>query len=269
MKIAKALPEIFKRTYPVLEPGTQLLLAASLLRFHQIDAVPIGFEKGQKKHLAVLGYSCLSNLLKTDPSWYKSFLEQPCESAAQEVATLSADAELSDLLKIFDKTGFGFAWVEGEFEVGALVSLRDMLALYDREILAVNVSVEEVASPIYSMSSDSTIRDALTQMFNHRFRRVFLDQGNERVITDRKIISYIFSASRLDDVANTSSDLLGASVKNLEAMRPKRIKGNSKLKEAAIALKYEVEECLVSEKGVITPWDIVMKPWKMGRLKIK
>src|SRR5579862_2359936 len=107
MNIAEVLPGIFKRTYPVLEPGTQLLLAASLLRFHQIDAIPIGFERAQKKHLAVLGYSCLANLLKTDPSWYKSFLEQPCEKAAQEIATVSSDTELSDLLKVFEKTEFG------------------------------------------------------------------------------------------------------------------------------------------------------------------
>jgi hypothetical protein len=268
MEISEALPGIFRRTYPVLEPGTQLLLAASLLRFHQIDAIPIGFEKGQKKHLAVLGYSCLSKLLKTDPSWYKSFLEQPCENAAQEIATVSADTELSTLLKTFEKTEFGFAWVEGEFEVGALVSLRDILGLYESGTLTTNVSVDQVASPIYSMPSYVTIRQALTEMFDHKFRRVFLDQGMDRVITDRKIISYVFSAKRLDEAANSSNDILADSVQNLETMRPKRIKGNPKLKEAANALRSEVEECLVSEKGVITPWDVIMKPWKMRKLDI-
>lgn len=268
MKIVEALPGIFSRTYPVLEPGTELLLAASLLRFHQIDAVPIDFKAGQKKHFAVLGYSCLANLLKTDPSWYKSFLEQPCERAAQEVATVAADDELGNLLKTFAKTEFGFAWVEGEFEVGALVSLRDVLGLYEYGTLTTPVKVDEVASPIYSMSSDATIREALAQMFSHRFRRVFLDKGKERVITDRKIISYVFSATRLEEVANSSKDLLDSHLKEIEAMKPKMIKGNPKLKEAAGAMKSEVEECLVTEKGVVTPWDVVMKPWKMGKLTI-
>lgn len=132
MKIAEALPHIFKRAYPVLESGTQLVLAASLLRFHQIDAIPIGFQKKQEKHIAVLGYSCLSKLLQTGPSSFKEFLEQPCENAAQELSSISSNANVEKLLKLFDKTKFGFAMLEGKFELGALVSLRDLLDLYKR-----------------------------------------------------------------------------------------------------------------------------------------
>jgi CBS domain-containing protein len=266
LKIAEALPGIFNRVYPILEPGTQLLLAASLLRFHQIDAIPIGFQKKQKKRLAVVGYSCLSALLKSDPAWYKAFLEQPCESAAQEIATVSADSEVSELLDTFADTEFGFAWVEGEFEIGGLASLRDVLSLYETGTITTTLSVDEVASPIFAISSDATIRDALTQMFERRFRRVFLDSGENRVVTDRKIISYIFSAARLDAVAKFSADPLNASLRDVEAMRPKRIRGNPNLKEAADAMKTAAEECLVAEKGVVTPWDAIMKPWTMGRL---
>ncbi|MFI5421179.1 MAG: hypothetical protein ACHQ1H_09465, partial [Nitrososphaerales archaeon] len=79
MKIEEALPQIFTRTYPVLEPKTQMLLAVSLLRFHQIDALPIGFKRTQKKRLAVFGYSCLKKLLETDPDNLGKFLELPCE----------------------------------------------------------------------------------------------------------------------------------------------------------------------------------------------
>lgn len=271
MKIVEALPQIFKRTYPVLESGTQLLLAASLLRFHQIDAIPIGFQKKQKKHLAVLGYSCLSNLLKADPSWYKAFLEQPCENAAQELASITSNADIGRLLKLFDETKFGFAMVEGEFELGALVSLRDLLGLYKKGVFSTSLSLDQVASPIFSMPSNSTLRQVLEEMFKRRFRRIFLVDGNgePRVITDRRIISYIFSTSRLDEVARTGTSPLNIAVDKLEAMQPPKLSGGTGVKDAASIMMEQIEECLVCEKGVITPWDVIMKPWKMAKLSLK
>lgn len=271
MKIAEALPDIFKRTYPALESGTQLFLAASLLRFHQIDAIPIGFKKREEKHLAVLGYSCLSRLLQTDPFSYKEFLKQPCENAAQQLAIIPADADVERLLRLFGKTRSGFAIVEGKFELGALVGLRDIIGLYKKGLLSTTLSVDQIASPIFSMPSSSTLRQVLTEMFTRRFRRIFLDGNkNDSVITDRKIISYIFETSRLDEgVVHSQSNLLDTTIEKLDLMQPAKLSGRSKLKNAAAIMMAEKAECLVCEKGVITPWDLVMKPWKMGKLNLK
>jgi CBS domain-containing protein len=265
MKIQEALPHIFKRTYPIIERGTEILLAASLLRFHQIDAIPIGLERRQKKHLAVVGYSCLANLMKIEPSNYPRFLQEPCEKSAQELSVVRADAEIEDLFELFDRTKFGFAWVEGEFELGALVSLRDLLGLYGNGILSTALSVDQVASTIFSMPSDSTIRSVLAEMFNHKFRRIFV--GN-KVVTDRRIIGYLFSGSRIE-ILEESKDPLSAPVGELEMMKPRQISSKTKLKEAAAKMESEIEECLISESGLITPWDAIMKPWKMNELEIK
>lgn len=269
MKIAQAIPHIFTRTYPVLEKGTQLLLVASLLRFHQIDAIPIGFKKRQKKHLAVFGYSCLSKLLESDPSWFKAFLTQPCEDAASELASISSDAEIEDLLELFDKTRFGFAMVEGEYELGALVSLRDLLGLYNKNVLSSTLTLNDIASPIFSMSGDSSLREALTEMFARRFRRIFLEGREYEAITDRRIISYIFSSSRLNELAQTEKDVLKAPISRLDATSAKWLSGRTKAKFAARSMMEQIEECLVCEKGVVTPWDVTMKPWKMGKLAVK
>ena len=56
-----------------------MMIVLSLLRFHEIDALPIGFNSRKKKKLAVFGYSCLSKLLDTEPKNYGKFLETPCE----------------------------------------------------------------------------------------------------------------------------------------------------------------------------------------------
>lgn len=271
MKIAEALPHIFKRTCPVLESKTELLLAASLLRFHQIDAIPIGFQKNQKKHFAVLGYSCLSKLLQTDPSQYKAFLEGPCEDAAQELSSISSEADIEKLLRLFDKSKFGFAMVEGKFELGALVSLRDLLGLYMRGLMSTSLTISKVGSPIFSMPGDSTLREVLMEMFTHRFRRIFLEgDGKSNVITDRRIISYVFSTVRLDEISSHSpSDMLDTAVGKIDMMQPQNLPGKTKLKDAAALMMAQIEECLVSGKTVITPWDVIMKPWKMGKLELK
>jgi CBS domain-containing protein len=270
MRIEDALPDIFKRTYPVLEKGTQLLLAASLLRFHQIDAIPIGFSRKQKTHQAVLGYSCLSQLLKVESGSYKDFLEQPCENAAQELATISADMDVDELLKLFDSTKFGFAMVVGKYELGALVSLRDLLGLYAKGYMNSSLILNDIASPIISMSSDATLREVLQEMFTRRIRRIFVDgKKKDQVITDRRIISYVFSSSRLEEIAKSSLDILDTPVNKIETMQPAALPSNTKLKDAAETMGGEIEECLVCEKGVITPWDVIMKPWKMRKLTLK
>jgi CBS domain-containing protein len=266
-KIGEALPHIFQRTYPVLEPGTQMLLAVSLLRFHQIDALPIGFKPGEKKKLAVFGFSCLSKLLETRPADYGKFLELPCQKAALRLATVDIDASIEDLLRVFEKTKFGFAWVESE-RLGGFASLRDLLELYEKGLITTNMKVGEVASPIFSLPSDSKISKVLQEMFDHRFRRVFVS-GEKSLVTDRKIISYVFSTSRLSETAKKPYTLLDARLGDLEKTEPVPVKQDTPIKNAAISMRDASENCLICDKGVITPWDLIMKPLGRGKLRIR
>ncbi|MHB2035618.1 MAG: hypothetical protein ACYCPW_02620 [Nitrososphaerales archaeon] len=271
MKIGEALPDIFRRTYPVLEPGTQMLLAASLLRFHQIDALPIGFKPRQKrrKRLAVFGYSCLSKLLETDARNYGKFLEMPCEHAALALSTIDVNEIVEALLRVFEKTKFGFAWVESE-RLGGFASLRDVLELYAKGVINAKMTVGEVASPIFSLPKDSKIKSVLQEMFNHRIRRVFVS-GERNLVTDRMIISYIFSVSRLAETTKKPEKLLDAKLGDLDKMEPVPINGRTSLREAAAALSKRdaTKDCLFCDEGVVTPWDLVIKPFIYGKLTIK
>jgi CBS domain-containing protein len=267
VRISEALPNIFNRTYPVLEPKTQMLLAVSLLRFHQIDALPIGFRRLEKKKYAVFGYSTLSTLLETKPTYYGRFLEQPCESTALKLSIISATKSVESLLQVFKTTKFGFAWVEGRFEMGGFAALRDLLPLYDNSVLKTDLTVGEVASPIVSLPADTSLKDAIEEMFKHRFRRVFVGTTGA-VVSDRKIIGYVFSTSRLSEVSERPEALLDASIGDLDGPRPLRISAKSSIKKAAKIMRGEVEECLICENGVITPWDLIMKPWLEKKLAI-
>ena len=267
LQIAEAVPHIFTRTYPVLEPGTQMVLAVSLLRFHQIDALPIGFNRKQKKRSAVFGYSCLKKLVETKPEDLGKFLELPCEKASQELSTIKKTREIAALLKIFEKTKFGFAWVESE-KLGGFASLRDLLTLYGKGLIATDVTVGEVASPIFSMPADAKIDAVLEEMFRRRIRRVFI-QGRKNLVTDRRMIAHIFSTPRLTQTAKHPEELLDVRLGDMDAMEPYFVQENTHLKEAAYIAGKLIEECLVCEKGVVTPWDLLMKPLTLGRLEIK
>lgn len=104
-------------------------------------------------------------------------------------------------------------------------------------------------------------------MFNHRFRRVFVS-GDKGLVTDREIISYIFSTKRLSETAKNPETLLDAHLGNLERTKPVRIRKSATIKGAALSMKEANEDCLVCERGVITPWDLLMKPFASGQLKI-
>ena len=267
MQIGEALPQVFRRTYPVLEPATQMLLAVSLLRFHQIDALPIGFGRREKKKHAVFGYSCLSKLLETQPQDYGNFLRLPCEKASLELSTVDDEDSIESLLRVFSKTKFGFAWVESE-RLGGFASLRDLLELYGQGMIDTDMKAGDVASPIFSLPKDTGLRSVIKEMFDHRFRRIFVS-GEKGLVTDRRIISFIFSTSRLKESSKKPESLLSATLGDVEKMEPVPVRAALSLPKAALSMKDASEDCLVCEKGVITPWDLLMKPLAQKRLIIK
>ncbi|HYB03141.1 MAG TPA: hypothetical protein VED17_01675, partial [Nitrososphaerales archaeon] len=262
MRIGDALPQVFRRGYPIVLPSTDILTAASLLRFHQIDALPIEFRATQRKRLAVFGYSCLAKLLKTKPKDYENFMKLPARKAALKLSTISVDRDISDLLRIFQKTRFGFAWIESD-KLGGFAGLHDLLGLYSEGIIQTDMKVSDLASPIFSMRPETHIRIVLQEMFSRRIRRIFV-KGGESLVTDRRIIGYLFSPSFLEQVSKHSRSFLDVNLGDLDAAKPPRVPESQSAKRAARLIENQSEECLVCEKGVITPWDLIMKPLAIG-----
>lgn len=267
MKIKAALPTIFQKAYPVLDPTTQMLPAVSLLRFHDIDALPLSFDAG-KKPRAVFGFSSLARLMALGPEGFGPFLKQPCKDASEDLATVRADDDLRSLLQTFDRTRFGFARVEERRDVGALVSLSDLLGLFETGALRTDLLVSDVASPILSVPGQTTLKKSLQEMFTKRYRRLFIS-GNKEFVSDREIIAHIFSPSVLSMITRDSKDILTTPISQIERMAAKKVTPNATVKAAAMALRAEKGQCLVYDNCVITPWDIIMKPWKAKALKMK
>ncbi len=268
-KIRQSLPYIFDRPCPSLEPSTETSLALLLLSFHETDALPIGFRRdAPSKKLVVSGYSCLSKLLETDPQDYARFLYQPCKEVSVKLPTVFAGKDIETLLEIFRVERFGIACVEEKSEIGRLVSLRDLLALYEKSIFRTDLAVGEVASsPVFSLPGDTSLKQALKDMFKREIRRVFVSE-TQRVVSDREILDYVFSASRLGHINKNPTTLLDAKLSDVKSTKPESVSATASINRAAVELCAIGGGCLICDKGVVTPWNMIIKPWSEKKLTI-
>jgi len=267
LKIREALPSLFEVAYPVVDPKTEMFLALSLLRFEEIDALPLSFD-ADGKHRAVAGFSSLARLMRLEPKGLQRFLRRPCEEASEPLASVEAGRNLSVLLDKFLETRFGFARVNERNRVGALARLRDLLALYGAGRFETRLAVEDVASPIFALPRETSVREALDQMFDRRCRRVFIS-GTKKFVWDRGIIERLFSPTVLALATKSpSKDFLTAPLSEFEGLTATDVKPSTGLKEAARMMRLTRGHCLTFEDKVVTPWDVVMKPWKEKELRI-
>jgi len=272
MKIKEALPGVFQKAYPVLDPRTEMLAAMSLLRFHEIDALPLSFgtsKRIRERQRAVYGFSSLARVLYLKPNLFAAFLKEPCEAASKPLASVGAGRSLSALLDTFAKTRFGFAKVEEGPDVGALASLSDVLGLYETGAIASKLVVRDVGSQVLSMPGDAILRKVLLVMFERRHRRIFIAGRNE-FVSDREIIGHIFSPAILKTIVEDSEDVLGAPISAVEKISARQVDPDTPLEEAAKILKQErAGQCLTFDETVVTPWDLVMKPHNAKALLVK
>ncbi len=147
--------------------------------------------------------------------------------------------------------------------------MSDVLELYESRLIDANLTIEQVASPMFSMPTDSPIKNVLDEMLRHRFRRVFVSPDNKFVVTDREIINYIFSTARLTAVSKTPEALLDGQIGDLDKVEPIHINNGTLVREVALFMNGMAGGCLVCDRGVLTPWDIVMKPLFNAKLSIR
>lgn len=268
MRIEEAFPRVFERAYPALDPNTPMVSALPLLRFCEIDVLPLSFDSA-RKHRGIFGFSCLARILTLGPRRFSSFLKQPCEDVSEPLATVNSKSALGRLLDTFLETRFGFARVVESGGVGALLSLDDTLGLYDGGAMSSSLTAGQVASDAFSLPPETTLKETLEEMFARRYRRVFLSETRD-FVWDRGIIEHLFSPSVLARVAqDPSSDPLAIPISDIGTTKAKEAAPDMTVAEAAERLRTKPGQCLVFDGKVVTPWDVVMKPWKSRKLKVR
>jgi hypothetical protein len=272
VKIRSAFPRLLEKPYPHVEPTFPLLTVLNLLRTNDISAVPL--HEGLTSSRSVSGFSSLSKLMEMTDGSIDGFLEGPCDRVAKKVDSFGLDDDLENLLDAFKRRRVAVSLVNGI--VGgeprySLVSLRDLLGLYRTGQFASELTVEDVASQIFSMPETTTVRNALGAMFHLSHRSVFIS-GERKYISDRAIIDRVFDPSFLQPLRNTPTvGPLDACIGTLDRTTPTEIGPRTSLKAAAFRVNGEWGTCLTlrDRDTLVTPWDLVMKPWESGNLTIR
>ena len=271
MKIGSALPRLLERRFPTVRPSYPLLTVLYLLRIQDIAAVPI-VEDGTSRR-AVFGFSILPKLIDLTPKTFEDYLEGPCEQASDELDYFSMDDDVEKLLEAFNRSKLGVSLVNGKVKGEhrtSLVGLVDLLRLYKTKQFASDMIVDEVGSPIVALPGRSPVREAVQTMFKLRQRRIFIS-GERKYISDRSIIESVLSpASLVRSPGEREVPALDARIDALKKTAPMEVDEGASMQSAAIRLRSEWGPCLTihGKDVIVTPWDVIMKPWEAGRLTI-
>lgn len=267
-----SFPYLFSRSQPVIDKNSPLVYAASLLRFHSAEAAMMLAEDARPMRIGlkvafVGGYSILATLVRVSPEKSYSALFEPSGNSAVGVPPLKSVRDLGELLRSFEAARFGFAAVT-RGDMFAMVGLSDVIGLYQAGTLGSDLTVREVASPAVRVGRQTSVREALRIMFDRRIRRLFLGRAHA-FVSDREVVSSIFSPRRLTDIKRSPGTLLEGTLLDVGPVEAPEVEGDMPLKEAATHLVRSQGRALVCDAGVISPWDLVMKPFLAGHLNVK
>lgn len=222
-----------------------------------------------ERPLVFSGYSVVSKLVDTKPSDYGAFLVSPCLLYCLSAGTVYKESDIISLFHVFESTTFGFSMIHDETNrIIGKISVSDLLPMYESGFLSSNLLVEDVASgPIFSMSKGSQVIDCLREMESRKYRKVRIT-GTSKVVSDRLIFSRVFDEKRLQRITKTPQHLLDETLEDLVPVQGTWISGKKTISEAAKLLTKTDQGFLLVDEGIITPWDLIIKPWRMGSLKV-
>lgn len=222
-----------------------------------------------ERPLVFSGYSIISRLLEKKPSEYGRFSQSPCLVYCLSAGTTGSDSDLQSLFHVFESTTFGYALVHDECgKIFTILSLNELLPLFHIGLLSTDLHVADVASkPTFSMSRGSKIIDCLHEMESRKFRKVKIANG-PLVVSDKLILDYLFNDNRLKRISKTPQRFLDGTLEDLDLGQVDWIDGKSSITEAAWLMNRAPRKFLLSDGGILTPWDLIIKPWRLGDLRI-
>jgi CBS domain-containing protein len=276
LQIKDAIPDLLSRAVPTVESGTLIMVAGTLLDIPRSEVLLItstaqdGFEYLMKdgRWMAFSGYPVLKKMIATRPADLYKFLYGACESVALHLDPLSSESGLQHVLETFLRTEFGFTLIKAPDSLG-LVTLTDLLSLYG-EALDTDLHVGDVASqPVLSLPKETGLQDAVREMFKRRVRRVRISATNA-FVSDREILAFIFSPKRLNAAREYPEKMLDTTLEDVGPVEAIEVDAGVGVKEAAAIIKPGSGTCLTVGNGgpLVTPWDLVIKPFKARHLLI-
>ena len=277
-RLSDLFPKLFEVSRPIITSEVPVIVAASVLAGHDAPILPItkagesppGVEKkGMRLFRAIGGQQVIRLVVKTKPKDRYKVLWDSCITTSMWLGAVEYDDTLENLLRIFELTGFGDARVNARAPPHGLVTLEEVVSLYREKRLNCDIGVNEVASRAISIDPETSLIEAMTTMCDKRVRRLFLKGKKGEFISDRGILALLFSPKALStarDEPELWTDFKVSEVQSATAVMSRPIPRSRK----SAGLVDEGYNVFMLSDGVslVSRWDLVMKPWKAGRLRL-
>jgi CBS domain-containing protein len=277
LTLDRDFPIVKARRVPTIKATTPTLDAISMLLASKLEALPIvsakdSTTKDTTRAKAISGYSLISKLT-FESDRLGSILEEPCENSALTVGVVSLlRDDLISLLQVFEATTFGYAAADtsqSNQDRGSLIFIYDLLDLYMTGRLSSDLSVGDVASsPIFSVKRTSTLREILREMLVRKFRRALVKGTENEIITDRKILEFLFAGRNITPGPSFDAGSLEIALDNtaemIEPVLASKVSSHENLGRVAQLMMESRNWFVVSPSGLVTPWDLIVKPLATG-----
>lgn len=252
--IRAAAPQIFRRPLIYVGPKDAMIHAATFLAIGPqiyVDGLVV-LDSGRLVG-RIGGWQLANHMLEKKEKWLDALagdITEPLEKA------LDADAPLKDALSIFSETHFAFMPISSGPNVVASLSIRDLLAIVDKERKA-----GQLASALTTVAEQMPVADALKFMVEKGVRNlVALRNDGPYVINDRRVLEFLLGHEARQLVAEKGfSVLAGVPLSRIGFYKGKTISPDESTGTAARMLSEVGTPCVFAGDGILTPWDLVMK----------
>lgn len=255
--IRDSVPQIFKRPYLSVLPDSTLMQIAPFMAIGPqiyVDGlivlegeIPIGKISSKQILLAIINSKY--------PDWLKKTALQIMDTSE---ISLEMDYPLSRAIDIFNQTSFAFIPITKSGLVVASLSVRDVLPVIMTTTF--QGTLKDIASPLVLISKRTNLKVALNLMFQKKIRNIIVESNNGYgIINDRKILEFLFSQNGRKIMDMNSLGIQAVEIDLVDKLSAMRVSDTTTVSKAAELLTDINTPCVLLNKSIVTPWDIVMK----------
>lgn len=255
--IRDSVPQIFKRPYLSVLPDTTLMQIAPFMAIGPqiyVDGlivlegeIPIGKISSKQILLAIMNSKY--------PDWLKKTALQIMDTSE---ISLEMDYPLSRAIDIFNQTSFAFIPITKSGLVVTSLSVRDVLPVIMTTTF--QGTLKDIASPLVLISKRTNLKVALNLMFQKKIRNIIVESNNGYgIINDRKILEFLFSQNGRKIMDMNSLGIQAVEIDLVDKLSAMRVSDTTTVSKAAELLTDINTPCVLLNKSIVTPWDIVMK----------
>jgi len=275
--LSKVYPELYNISRPITTPDVPVIVAASMLTAYDAPMLPLTkvgsqlhVEKnGVRLYQAVGSFPIISLFLQTKPRDYYKVLWNSCSTTSVWIGAMSYEEPLDKLLGIFALTGFGDARVDVEGSPPALITLNEVVSLYKERKLGCSVPVKEVASEAVFIDPKAMLIDAMSLMCEKRIRRLFLRGRKGEYISDRSILTLLFSPKGLKAARDSPDSWTDFKVSDMQPTKAHLVSPDAMVEDVASLAEPGRDVFMLWDwSSMVTRWDLAIKPWKAGKLNL-